>query len=289
MAFPYKKVLVDSVRFVYQNKILWLLAIFISEASLFINFDIESWRSFTDAASRQELVARFSQTISSGAGIIIFWVILGLLILFFAIASLICKSGIIQAIKDANDNKKIRFWEKIKFGASKFWPMLLLEILFALPNIALIFFVVLLLLFAQLGAVLAAILSTIFILYNLFVFLFRHYCYCYLNLEDQKAAPALLSGLRLFIQNVKVTILINLIKLGLIVLFFIASVIISLIVSIPFVLFVFLTSLLSIWIIPFIIAILGLLSVFIVIFVIKGIKSSYLFTVLTHTYWLIKK
>jgi hypothetical protein len=290
MSFAYKKTVVDSWH-LFQNKILWVLGLFISEATIFtsFNFDKNSFQIIREFFQAQGFFAGLKDLflyMLPNLGVFI-WLAMVLAIIF-GLYSLICKAGLINGLKTHSQGKSVKFIENLKFGWTKILPMFILEIILAIPNLLLVFAMILLSATAMNLSVIFALFSGLLLLYNIIIAMFRHYSYCEICFENKKALDALKIGFALFMKNFKVTFLVNLIKLGLWVGQFIATLILTLVATIPFILLVFLTSYLKVWVIPFIVAAIGLLVALAVVFAIKSLRSAYFYAFLTKTYWELK-
>jgi hypothetical protein len=272
----------------FRTRALWLLAFFVSETSLFLQIDYSDIENLIGVFSgTTPVIPQFDPNMLWRGTFLWLIIFLGLLFIVFSLFSVVCKSGVLSAIKDTQKKVKFTFGQKVKFGLSKFVPLFILELMFWLPN--LIFFsIIFWSIWAELVAVTIIFTSLLFI-YSLVVFLFHHFSYCYLVFENQKSWAALVAGWDLFIKNFKATFLVNLIKIGLGVVFGLASLVAVVLATVPFILLIFLFSLVLPWYVPFALAILGGLVALAVLFVIKGFKTAFFYTMLTKTYWLLKK
>jgi hypothetical protein len=287
MAFPYKKVYLDSWRLVWQNRILWALAIFVGGTSFV-------WQAIFDSQSSDYAVFDWSQlsrlfttasTSSRVVAALFIGVAVALTIAIFLFAML-CKAGVIKGTSVAHDDGVVRFGASLRFALSRFWDLLGLELIFLIPNLVLLalyfgVFNVWYNLFAWLTFLI------VIILYNLFVYFFEHYAYCFVVLEQASPWKALVAGWRLMTVHFRETFFVNVLRVLTLLAFTLVNMIVAVLVAIPFAIIGFVNFLAQGNLSG---AIFGVGALFVVgaLILVKGFTSSYLSVIMTRTYWEIK-
>lgn len=287
MTFPYKKVYLDAWRLVWQNRMLWALAIFIGGVSF-------AWQMIFDSQSTEYAVfdwSRLSQlfTVASPASKVVVAIFIGVsIVLTIAVFlfSMLCQAGVIRGTAIARDGGVVRFGENLKFAWSRFWDLLGLELIFLVPNLILLalYFGVFNVWYNLIAWVLFLV---VIMLYNVLVYFFGHYSYCFVVLEQASPWQALVSGWRLMTAHFRETFFVNVLRVLTLLVFTLVNMIVAVLVAIPFALMGFVNFVAQGNLSGVIFAI-GALFVIAALVTVKGFTSAYLSALMTKTYWEIK-
>jgi hypothetical protein len=287
MAFPYGKLMSESVKQAFSYRRLWIFSLFVAEAGMFFNVsddDFEVLQQLNATVTGDQTIGAF---LASSPGFIGYMFFLFVLIVGLSLLSVVAKGSLIRGIAAIRDKKPLAFSSSLKNGTESFWRVLWVDVLLWLPNI--VFVGLLIWVYFSQVAVVGLVVGVAMLLYNLFVALFRHYTYCDAVLGQQSSWAAIKSGMQLFFNKPKETIVVNLMKLGVVIVAVLATVIIGALVAMPFFLLMFLFSLVLPWQVALTVVGLGLVATIIAAFGVKAIQTQTLYGLLTKTYWELRK
>ena len=287
MTFPFKQIFNDSLKTSFHKRMLWVFGIFISSVGLVYQYSPEDSNQFLEIVRNGTKTGSLTDLYKS-VPVLTVLIVLGLVMLFFMVFSFVCKIGLIQSIKDEKDQKKIKFWQNIKLGFRKFWKILLLEIILLVPAVVMLAVLFLSYKF-EWTAWLNVVLMVLMFLYLIFTLLFNNFSYCYLILDGESPWQAVKSGLRLFLSNWKETALVNLIRIGMNLVFWVLNFVVAIVIALPFVLLAALFILFTHWSLPFVMLVIGAVCFIVALIAVKGFKSAFTYVLLTKTYWELRK
>ncbi len=282
LSFNIKQLIKQSLFYTWKNKLLWVFGIFIASGALLFNYVMEDWNGL--ALFREQFVAR-SSVIFSDFGLFFVMLLSVLFVCVFLLLSIFSKICLLNGLGQLHKGEKFQFKKALITGKKKFGKLFLVELLLGIVNC--VIFLAILLFFNV--KVLVTLLVIVILFYNLLLFLFRHYIYCFLVLEEQKPVQSIVSGWQFFVANLGSIIRIKLIELCLWVVAFFVLMISIVLLFLPFVLLA---------IIGFFVFGLGALAVisitayFVLILTfifIKGGLQTFFFSYLTNVYWALKK
>ena len=231
-----------------------------------------------------------------------YWYVLALiaililfLFLIFIVLSVIARGGLLHGVNIARDNKKVLFCESFKFGATKFWRVFGLQLLFGLIIFAgvvilvvgIVMFVIvgvvsqltiLKILLILLGILFSLLGITAIVILAILIGLISNYVYCYAILENKRISESLKLGFGLFKKNIGETLILSIILFGI----GLGIGIVMLMIIVPLLLifaavgygFYFLLS----WPGVIIISAIALIIFLIITIVIKGILNTFMFS-----------
>ncbi|PIR94221.1 hypothetical protein COT97_02560 [Candidatus Falkowbacteria bacterium CG10_big_fil_rev_8_21_14_0_10_39_11] len=282
MTFPFKDVFKTSWFNILHYKKMWIIGVLISGASIFLEYTPEEVNNFFGAIGQVGIKTWFLSLLKAPTFLLL--IVLGfVLAVGLGLLSLLASASLISAIRQIKDNSKADIKSNIKFGLSRFVPMILETIIVSVPLFVMF---VLMQVFDNYKLFFLSSLTTILMfVYALFVFLFQHFTYCYIVLEQHSPWAAIKAGLQLFSKNWQPIIVVHLINLGLIIAFFVANFLVAAIVAIPFILVGAVLILFSSWSLPLVTIVIGMAVYGIVAIVMSGIRSSFSYSLFTHTYW----
>lgn len=291
----YGEILKKSYQVTIKNKILWLLGMLIASGTSCGNFNFGGYGDFGNFDNR--INTKYGDLDFSA--IWDYWyilVLIALLIIIFAviatIISVIAKGGLIHGVNHAMQKKQVKFGESFKFGMTKFWRMLGIQLLLGLivAGVVLILIIpgMLLLIIPIIGWVLGAILIIIgcllAVLLAIIIALITNYIMFYAVLEDKKIMEAIKMGWSLFKKNIGDTVVMALILFGIGM-----GVALGLLIIIVAVLFLFggigfLGYLAIKWIGVIIIALIALIVLLIITLIAKGAINTFSFSCWLYTW-----
>lgn len=212
MDFSYKAIFKNTWQLVWRHKILWLLALFITQGTVFLNLISE-----TDSY----LILRFGGFAALKGFITLYfksltiWQLIFFLMLMLggSILSLLCKAGLLSQIREVEQSGKFNIISALKFGYKKIKDMFFLEVFFFIPIFIVFSIIVLFWLYviADWPRVVAVVVLYAFLI---FISLFKLFAYNYVCFRDLSAFSALKSSWQLFARHLKISILVNLIYAG---------------------------------------------------------------------------
>ena len=235
-ALPFSSFIKQSLSWAWIYKRIWIIGFFITTTTISFQF----WQ---DDSADLNIVSFFKDGFSSFR----FHKMIVLGLLFFVVVyliSLIAKASILSGLKKIKQNEDYKVWELIKFGFRKIPRTLLLEIYLGIVNIVLAVIISLYFMYTQSAvmAVLFIVAMLLLLIYNVILYLCKHYAYCYIVFENKSTWQAIVAAWQLLRKNPKNVILAKLIEIVLIlaimailvVIFFIGSAIVVTIATLSF-------------------------------------------------------
>jgi len=217
--FKHKEGVKNSILITWKYRLLWVFGFFVAEGFFVSNLDLS-------AEQKQAIKSFFVPTfwhnlkvIFHGQPAVVFWrqililIFIALLFLFF---SIIARSGILLALQDIKKKQSLKFIDICKRALPYFWHLLLLVFILSLGNVPglLLLWLSVVVKTATLATWLK-ILGVIYLLvYNVLVLLFKHYAYCFLVFVKEKALFAIVRGWKMFVENWKISVIAQLVRLG---------------------------------------------------------------------------
>lgn len=281
MILSYIELITQAWRFAWKNKVLWLVGLFVTELSFFLTFNSQN-DIFLYIASSNDALQNFFQffTKFSAAIIFLFSIFLVLIISFLA---LVFKSGMIAGIKNGLSGQVITFKQSFQMGIRKFLPMLVLEIYFLIPNIVL-FFVFLINARTAGNFIVDLVASVVMIIYNVFVMLFNIFSYHYIVNEHESPWSALFKGWQLLRKKFVSVMMVNVIRIVVSLGFVLIDLLAVFIAMIPFVFLAFLMYYIGLVWLAILTVIIGILAILFILFMIKGLKTTYVYTLFSKAF-----
>lgn len=281
--FSISSLLKNSWSWVFQNAKLWIFGLFITSGGILMQYNADDWNNFQLFGQGEGIKKLFSFTDPAS------WVFLSTIIIFILtiLISIWARGSLVKGISEVKNSKMYTFWQLAKNGLKVFPRLLLLEVYINLVNLILI--VPTLLYFRWPGSTLILILFVIslilFFIYNLLMFLFRHYCYCYAVLSDRTARDSFFLGYKLFVKNAKKLILVKVVEVGLIIVTGLAMAVSLVILAIPFLLIAFVTGMQFGEGAGYLVGIISAFILVLVFLVVKAIVNTFFQMYLTQVYW----
>jgi hypothetical protein len=286
----YSGILKKAYHITIKNKILWLLGMMVGGGAS-CNFGSNADFGQEDIGSNFD----FSSIWDYWYILVLIAVLIFFLLLIFIVLSVISRGGLLHGVNKAGENQKVSFKESFKFGVSKFWRVLSLQLLFGLIILSCIIvlsagiimcviiglnldFLIIKIILILLGALIALLGFAAIIFFSFIITLIDNYVFCYAVLEDQKVIESMKLGWSLFKKNISDTIILNLILFAI----GIGIGLVILMILIPICLVFFAVGygfyLWLSWVGVVIISAIALLIFLTIIFVIKGIMNVFTFS-----------
>ncbi len=276
--FNYSGLIKKAWKTAWKNKILWLFGLFIAAG-----IESVSYRNYFDFDALQSQTLAFPE-MPGGASLIV-TIIAVIIALVLFIISVICQGSIIKGIHNTILKTENKFKPLWTYGVSRFWRVLGIEVLVGVAIIALVLPVLLLAVYV--GEVLMMIFLVWLILILLAVVIFGSFFYyilIYAVLEDKSVGTAIQLAWKLYVNNIKVSILVSLINIGFSIAFAVGLMVAMIILMLPFVLIGILFSMWLGAIGALITAILGAVVVFIFMLFYRGLLNTFLYSIGVLTY-----
>ena len=291
MTFPFSEVLKQSWQTAWKTKLFWLFGLFSGGGFMFFWFSDEDIQNTKKLLTKEGLD---SVTAGNGWPVGMLWVLAALFFLglIFGAISFLARAAFLRGLGQGQSGVEFRFSELIKFGWRRMWRLWGIDLILGLVNIPLVG--VLILLAVSVGnnnALPFGLFATtviIMIIYNLGIWLFKHYVHCFAVLADEKAWSAIKSGWQLLVKNLGVSVVARLIEVGVLIVSGLAIFISIFILAIPFVIIGIVLGLTVGPVGVGIIAVIALLALFAYIIVLRGLVNAFMFTYLTRVYWRLK-
>lgn len=281
----FEQLLKKTWQLVMKNKKLWILGFFISSVGSFAQINRED---FLEISKMSGDLLTLPENLLAGKLIIALIILLAIVAI---ILSIVARGSIVWGVKLARDNKPSKFWQLVRKGFSKLKDLFVMELIFLIVNI--ILFVPFFLSFFsgsfKVSSAVLVISIVLIVAFNLFLFLFRHYIYCYIVLENKHSVEAIKLGYSLFRKNWKQLTLAKLLEIAL---WIISGIIVFIAMAILFVPFLVLSAVLFVGLGPIIALVAGGVGVsilFLFFLVLRGLIGAYMSTYLTNVYIDIKK
>jgi len=287
MNFPFTEVLKQSWQTAWKTKLFWLFGLFTGGGFMFWSFSEKDWRNintlfFKGADSAVGLPANF-------LWLILLFIPLGIVM---AILSYLARAAFLRGLGQMNGSASFGFGELFKFGWRKLWRLWGMDILLGLFNIPLVVVLVLTAVAAGNGSAVASgffvATSIIMVVYNVGIMLFKHYAHCFAILEDAKAWSAIKFGWQLFLQNAGVTVVANLIAIGIFIGCGLAMIIAIIILAIPFVLLGVLMAIILGSVGAVVVAVLGGVFFLAFLLITRGLINAFMYIFMTRVFWRVK-
>lgn len=282
----FKEVFKTSWRNVFKYKSLWFMGIFVSGASILLEYNPDDINQFFSTLASVGVINWFTGLAKAPAFLLL--IILGLILaVVFALISVIASAGLLAAVGQIKNEARADFKYNIKAGLSRFAPMIVAAVWFFIP---LFFLFILTVIFYQFELFfLSSLVGILMFVYMFFIYLFKHFASCYIVLEQYPAWAAIMAGFKFFIRNWSSVLVAHLIDWGILLAFFLASFLIAALVAIPFILIGAILILFSGWSLPFVTIMIGIVVYGLVTIIMSGIRVCFSYNFLTHTYWQLKK
>ncbi|KKR08588.1 MAG: hypothetical protein UT32_C0001G0108 [Parcubacteria group bacterium GW2011_GWC2_39_14] len=292
--FPFGELLKSSWEWTIKNKILWIIAFFAGGGSYFLNMSF----SRKDFESMQNVIPNMQKVQDNVTGL---WVnsgaiyfVVGLILVFgllFFLLGLAMRASLIMSNKQLSLNQDCKFWNLVKAGFSYFPRLLLMSVLWTIPNLILL--ALALVSVFNIDSIVMGIIfiCTIFVgvLFNIYVGLLRHNAYCFAILENNTAWNSIMNAAKLLNKNFWVLVVAALIQIGLGIAIGVGLLLVLIAVAIPFVilggLLMFAIGSAGI-LVPLLF---GSIVVVAVLAALRGGTSFFFNAFLTNVYWEIKK
>lgn len=292
----FEELLYKSWRLVWRNRWLWILGVFVGVSGLFFNFDFsgtyQKLSSDTGAGfSLGTLLSNTKALIANASSVFLAMIGIFVLVFIFFLISLIARSGLIKGISRVNNGESYKVTKLIDFGFKKTPRLLLMEIILNIVNavFGIIFLISAFAFKLETARIVFIVAAVLFVLYNIFIILFKHYAYCYALLEDFKAWPAIKAGLQLLGNNFLVLLSAKAIEIGLLILLGLAIVISCLIILLPFAMIGFVLIISSGTAAMVAVSIVALLAIIAFLLLARGTMATYFQSFATYIYWQIKR
>jgi hypothetical protein len=214
----YIDLLKESFNVTWKNRFLWLLGFFILLGSVGSNLNVSG-----DSSSQVESGVQIFSTLIKDNPILFafFGVLVVVIILALFILRIVAIAGIIKAINDVNLYKQLSIRAILKEGRRYLWRLLMLEFI---VGFALVFVVIVLAapviylfsikatLFAYLVTILAVLIVTPLVL---LAFYLIKYAGMFIVLADEKIRISLEAAHAIFMQNIKDSLIMGIMSIGL--------------------------------------------------------------------------
>jgi len=232
----------QALDWAWKNKILWIFGIFLGGGGLSIpNVSSNDWEKIQQMYSSMGDTTPIFQEIGSLENLLTvrnIAIVVGALViigLIFIILSFFARAAMIFGLNRINQSKSYKFWELLKLGVKKFPRLFLMEIILGIPNLILLIpFAALIFDFKNKSLIALVIVAVVFMLiYNLMLFMFRHYSYCFAVLQEKSAWQSIKSGWQMFRSNLKELILVKVVEILLSILIAIGMITVIIILMIP--------------------------------------------------------
>jgi|GEM_PF-2432694 len=296
--FPFGELLKKSWEWTINNRILWIIAFFAGGSGYIVNlsFNSSDFDSLEKFFSNTGVVQEKAAVLFADLGrTIFFFSLISVFAILFVLLGLAMRAALIQANGKINRGEKYSFWNLVKVGFAYLPRLILLCVLWSIPNIILgiLFLWGFSLSFGAkqnaAGMILLICVALVGLAYNFILWLVRHNAYCFLVLENKKAWESLKSSWQLMCKNFLVLVVAGLIEIGLGMLIGFGLIMILIAVALPFVILgaVLMFAVGSIGIlIP---VVLGAAAALAVLAILRGATNFYFNTFLTNIYWELKK
>jgi hypothetical protein len=277
MNFNYSLLINKAWKIAWRNKLLWIFGFFITSGVESFNYR----NSFDLESIRFEAL----QMIEIPRGALLIFLIVGLLFgVAFLILSVISHGAMIKGIDNVSKSITNRFKALWKFGVSKFWRVLAIELIIGIGVLLLLVPSVLALLDYNWSALVAMIWVFLVIVALVIFGNFFYYIFAYAVIEDKKAIESIVLAWKLYVNNFKVSFLVSLLRLGLSIAFGIGLLIATILAALPFVLLGFLFGYLTGAMGALITAIVAAVLIFALVIVVRGFLNTFHFSLSVYTF-----
>ncbi|MBI5077180.1 hypothetical protein HZB94_02265 [Candidatus Falkowbacteria bacterium] len=284
----FKSIIKDSWSRVWSRKLLWIFGALAGTGMFFYNFG-DSWSSGQELADWHAIIANLKNSFSALPQASIF---VSVWLIFFTtvLISFVCRAALIRGISDAEREANLNFGALIRFGWKKLGRIVGIEFILNIINIGAFAAFIVLLFFGGANYVkwLITLLAVIG-LYNLFLFLFRFYIYCFAILDDQKFVWSIKAGWKLFAGNLKPLLMTKLVEVGLRLVSVIAILIFLLLCALPFVILAALLGVVFGETAVMVVFIVGMAVWFVALLAAQGICNSFFYHYLCAVFARIKE
>jgi hypothetical protein len=276
--FSFLTLIKQSFRWAWHFKRMWIIAFFVATTSLSFQFSSDNWQGIANFFKTGFSEYRFDILIPLG---LLFFVVIYLL-------SLVAKAGILVGLKKLKQKEDYRVLELFKFGIRKIPKTFLLEIYFGVINLVLTTVFVLYVAFSEsfILQILYMLALLLFLIYNLLVYIIKHFAYCLIVFDEKSPWQAIKLSLKLFRNNIKQVLLAKLLEIVLILAFMLAISATIFIISVPAVMIMTLSFLFGGFIIFIIlIGFVAALAALFAVLCVKGFISTVTQSFMTQVYW----
>ncbi|NQT49640.1 hypothetical protein HQ571_03020 [Candidatus Kuenenbacteria bacterium] len=286
LKIAYSEILGKSWKWTIKNKILWIFGIFIGGGGAIYNIPTREDTEALQGFSFNEAMGNLGVSLSE-PGVIAMVIGLALLGIALVLIGFWANASILIGLSKVKAGSPVKFVELFKSGFNKIGRILLMEILFGILN--LVFLVLgLIFVFAREGGTIwigIVIVTVLMIIYNLLIFVFRHYSYCFAVLENEKAWSSIKKGWQLFRANIGALLVVKLMEIALWIGISIGVIVALLILVIPFILLGLILSFTAGPVGLTIAVTLGIILILLALLILRGAVNTFMRSYLTHVYW----
>lgn len=283
----YTTLIKEALQLSWFNKKLWILAFFVTGGSFFLqsnNQEISEWGEIIGGLNA------FFYNVAHSVGLVFIMLFLLVLFFLFLLVSFIFQSGLLLGIKNYQDDKVIKLGDLIRKGSGPVWRLLGIYLILAVPNI-LFSLPFLYALMSNNSAVniFSGISFGLLFVYNVFIYLFKHFVLCQAVYQEQSVWQSIKSGYMMFRKNLSKVMIVRLIELGMMVASLLLFIVSLFVVLIPFLLMI-VVSLFSLGEVAFnSFVLLTVLVALVYLILYRGFIVTFFQSYLTGVYFKLKK
>ena len=281
LSIPIKQTIKSAWSVAWTHKLLWLLGLFITSGAFFLDYLIEDCTELT--TFRNTVLVKLNVTLNDWRAFLVLFITFVLLSLILLIA-IFAKTSLVAALGKLKSGDKLKIGELLKIGWQNFGKVVLFELIFGVINLILFALVVL---FIPSGG-LMALFVILLILYNVWLFLFRHYVYCYAVIEGKSAINSIVAGWKLYIANYIDLTVIKITEVGLWVVASFVLILSLILIALPFILLGVIGMLAVGQMALMVVTWLGYIVLGTAFLLIKGGIQVFFLSYLTNAYWKFK-
>jgi len=284
----FKKILRSAWDLVYSNLRLWWLGFLITSGGLYFEYTKTDWQSFkVDMLSFQNI----SNAILGTSYVWYIVLIIFLIIILLVLLSFWARSALILGISHVNQGQPYKLRELSRASWKLFPRILIQELILVIPNVVLLILAILYLIYRDIPAmnILFWVIAIIFAVYNIFLFIIKHYSYCNITLDGEKPYKAILYAVDLFKKNYFLLIKVKLAELAMWVCLGLGVLLALLICSLLFLLLMVISMFISELIPVSLFVYLGLFVMTVLLFALRGGANVFIQSYLTQIYWEVRK
>ena len=285
--FQYFDLVKQAWRWSWSNRLLWLFGFFATGGLMSFDYkanDLEKLKIISSGAIFDNLGDKLSSgyVLSTILGV-------GAVFLLLIILSFIARAALIKGFLNLRANSKNKFKELFLSGWTRLRRLVLLEIILVAVNLVLAVLAVIVLAINQSAWTIVYILIGVLVIYNLFVFLFKHYAYCYVVLQEKGAWDSVKLSVKLLKNNFWKLLLAKILELGLWIATGFGVILTIVVLALPFILL----GLISMFAFgqagAVVVVVVGALFLIGVVLVLRGLISAFIQGYLTLIYWQFEK
>lgn len=229
LSIPIKETIKSSWSVAWNNKILWILGLFITSGAFFLDYLVEDWSELV--AFRNTVLVKLDVAFTDWRAFLVLLITLVFLALILLVA-ILAKTSSVAALGKLNSGNKLKIGELLKIGWQNFGKVVLFEVIFGVINLFLFALVVVFI--PSRG--LMTLFVILVVLYNVCLFLFRHYVYCYAVLEGESATKSIIAGWKLYVNNFVELTVVKITEVGLWVVASFTLILCLILIALPFIL-----------------------------------------------------